>query len=187
MRSLAPFPAFPTIAAIDAHGREFFARTAGFGPEAIRRLVSSPDSLGFLAATRGRSALPKRVRLLGTEGWRDIELPSEGERSLPQLWTFVDPRCSHCEVFLRTVATVMAGRRLRWYHVALGVDHGDGAQVAFPSRQVVTFSGDGGLSMLLGDDQKADADHWYIRRWVERPLPAAVEKPVTANGVVFRP
>jgi len=26
-----------------------------------------------------------------------------------------------------------------------------GAQVAFPGRQVVTFSGDGGLSMLLGD------------------------------------
>jgi pyruvate dehydrogenase (quinone) len=26
-----------------------------------------------------------------------------------------------------------------------------GAQLAFPGRQVVTFSGDGGLSMLMGD------------------------------------
>ena len=35
--------------------------------------------------------------------------------------------------------------------MANAVPQAIGAQLAFPSRQVVTFSGDGGLSMLLGD------------------------------------
>ncbi len=35
--------------------------------------------------------------------------------------------------------------------MACAVPQGIGAQSAFPGRQVVTLSGDGGLAMMLGD------------------------------------
>ena len=70
-------------------------------------------------------------------------------------------------------------------HVRLVVDFADSSFVVKDAaHEFFVVRGD---VAVLGDDQKTDADHWYIRRWVERPLPPASEKPVTANGVVFRP
>jgi pyruvate dehydrogenase (quinone) len=35
--------------------------------------------------------------------------------------------------------------------MANALPHAIGAQIAYPNRQVITFSGDGGLSMLMGE------------------------------------
>ena len=51
------------------------------------------------------------------------------------------------------------GRRLigSFVHgsMANAVPHAVGAQVAFPGRQIVTMSGDGGIAMLLGSSRTA--------------------------------
>src|SRR6202046_4886488 len=96
--------------------------------------------------------------LAGGEAGREPTHPQQGAKALSDLAS--DDAVFTCDVGLPTVWAArylaMNGKRRligSFWHgsMANAMAHAIGAQAAFPKRQVISLSGDGGFAMLMGD------------------------------------